>query len=69
MRTIKGKWEKDSNFTTVYCDNAVYTISNVTGEWAACPVGSRTATGHILTQEIYDKWASECEKEGTFELS
>ena len=66
---ITGKYEVDQNFTTVYCDNTVYTIARNTGEWACVSVGSRTAMGQTLTQEIYNKWASECEKEGTFVLS
>ena len=68
MKKIKGKYETDQNFTTVYCDNTIYTIARNTGDWGSVAVGQRTAMGQILTQEVYDKWASECEKEGTFEL-
>ena len=69
MKKIKGKYETDSNFTTVYCDNTVYTIARNTGEWSCIKVGETTAMGQILTQEAYDKWTSECEREGTFEIS
>lgn len=65
---ITGKFEKDDSFTTIYCNNVIYTIARHTGDWGSVAVGQMTATGHILTQEIYDKWASECEREGTFEL-
>ena len=66
---ITGKYKVDQNFITVYCDNTVYTIARNTGDGGSVKVGERTFMGQILTQEAYDKWASECEKEGTFELS
>ena len=69
MKKITGRFEKDSNFTIVYCDNTVYTIARNTGDWACVKVGERTAMGYILTQETFDKWASECTEVGTFELS
>lgn len=69
MRTIKGKYTKDQNFVTVYCDNTVYTIARNTGDWGCICVGEKTTMGQVLTQEVYDKWASDCEKEGTFKLS
>ena len=69
MKKIKGKYKTDQNFTTVYCDDTIYTIARNTGDWGSVEVGQTTATGHIITQEIYDRWASECESEGTFELS
>lgn len=65
---ITGKYKKNDNFTIVYCDNTIYTIAINTGDWGSVAVGHKTAMGQILTQEAYDKWASECEKEGTFEL-
>ncbi|MFG6325880.1 MAG: hypothetical protein K1W00_03435 [Lachnospiraceae bacterium] len=65
---IKGKFEKDSNFITVFVDNRIYTIARNTGEWASVGVGERTAMGQILTQETYDKWVSACSKEAAFEL-
>ena len=65
---ITGKYKKDDNFTTVYYDNTIYTIARNTGNWGSVTVGQMTAIGQILTQEVYDKWASECEREGTFEL-
>ena len=69
MNKITGKFEKDSNFINVYFDNAIYTIAKNTGDWACVKVGERTATGQVLTQEAFDKWASECTEVGTFELS
>ena len=65
---IKGKYEVDSNFTTVYSNNTIYTIARNTGEWGCVSVGQMTAMGLVLTQEAYDKLSSECEKEGVFEL-
>lgn len=65
---IKGKYEQDGNFTTVYCDNKIYTIARNTGDWGCVAVGGRTTTGHILTQEVYDEWEKECTREGSFEL-
>ena len=67
--TSKGKYEKNDNFTTVYSDNAIYTIARNTGEWGVLKVGEFGATGHQLTQEIYDKWEGKCTKEGTFSLN
>lgn len=66
---VFGRYETDTNFTTVYCDNTIYTIARSTGDWSCVGVGQRTATGHILTQEVYDEWKSTCKKEGTFVLS
>ena len=66
---ITGKYETNSNFTTVYCDNTIYTIARNTDNWGCVKVGERTAMGQILTQETFDKWASECIEVGTFELS
>lgn len=67
--TITGKYEKDSNFTTVYTENAMYTIARNTGDWNCVKIGERMASGHILTKEIFEAWKSECEKWGEFELS
>lgn len=66
IKTIKGKYEKDNNFTTIYCNNTIYTIAR-NGKWGCKKVGENTGFGK-LTQEIYDKWESECTKEGTFVL-
>ena len=68
MKTVTGKWKMDQNFIRIYSDNTIYEIARNTKEWACISVGSMTAMGHILTQEDYDKWASECKKEGTFYL-
>lgn len=65
---ITGKYKKDDNFITVYCDNTIYTIAINTGDWGSVSVGQKTAMGQILTQETYDKWDSECTEVGTFEL-
>ena len=66
---ITGKYKKDSNFTTVYCNNKIYTIARGTGDWSCLAVGECTSMGQVLTQDVYDSWASECSKEGTFVLS
>ena len=66
---ITGKYEKDDNFITVYSNNTIYTIARNTDNWGCVKVGERTAMGQILTQEAFDKWASECTEVGTFELS
>lgn len=63
MLTIRGRYTVDDNFTTIFSDNKIYTIARATGEW-----GSVTVDGYFLTQEMYDKWESECQHEGTFEL-
>lgn len=65
---IVGKYEKDSNFVTVYANNAMYTIARNTGDWGCLRVGEISATGHKFTQEQYDARCSQCTKEGTFEL-
>lgn len=67
--TIRGKYERDDNFTTIYADNRIYTIARGTGDWGSVGVGERTATGQVLDQATYDKLVAECSKEGTFELS
>ena len=69
MKKIIGSYTEDENFTTVFSNNTVYTIARSTGEWGSISVGNRTATGHILDRETYDKWESECEYEGEFLLS
>ena len=65
--TIRGKYESDANFTTVYSNNKVYTIAG-NGAWSSVAVGEMTASGKILTQETYDRWESGCTKEGEFDL-
>lgn len=66
--TVIGKFKKDENFTTVYADNRIYTIARNTGEYGVAAVGDRAATGGVITQELYDRWSSECVETGTFEL-
>ena len=66
--TITGKYERDSNFTTVYMDDAMYTIARKTGEWRCLKIGDTSATGHVLTQKRFEELKSSCEKEGTFNL-
>lgn len=64
---ITGKCEKGSDgFTYVYSNNRIYTIC--ASGWGCITVGQRTATGHLLTQEIYNQWESSCTDCGTFEL-
>jgi hypothetical protein len=66
---ITGKYERDDNFTTVYSGNVMYTIARATGEWGSCKVGQLASCGKVLTQELYDKWESQCELSGEFELA
>lgn len=65
---IKGKFRKDSNFTTVFAENAIYTIARNSGDWGCVKAGGCLAVGGVLTQEIYNKWESKCTESGTFEL-
>ena len=69
MQTIKGKYSTDSNFITVYTGDTMYTIARNTSDWGCIKVGDRTFSGEILTQETFNSWKSECQKEGTFELA
>lgn len=64
---IKGKYEKDSNFTTVYTDDSIYTITH-NGQYARVMVGEMTATGHVLTKDALQHWKEQCVKEGVFEI-
>ena len=65
---IKGKYEEDSNFFTVYSNNKMYTIAKNSNDWGCLSVGGTSATGHILTQERYNEMEASCEEEGVFEL-
>lgn len=65
---IKGKYVKDSNFTTVFAEDTMYTIARNTGDWDCIKIGDRMANGHILSKETFEAWKSECEEEGEFEL-
>lgn len=66
---IEGRYETDQNFTSIYCDNTIYTIARNSGEWGAIKVGERDRTsGNILTLELYKEMESACEKSGSFEL-
>lgn len=67
--TIYGLYEKDENFTTIYYDGKLYTIAINGGDWGCLPVGGQDTTGHILTQDEYDRRRSACVLSGTFELS
>lgn len=66
---ITGKYIQDQNFTTVYTEDTLYTLARNSSDWRCVKVGNRLATGHILDRETFEKWKSECTKEGTFELS
>lgn len=60
--TITGKYSADEKFISD-------TIARNSSEWGRIKVGDRIATGHILNRATFEKWKSECTKEGTFELS
>nr|DAI04310.1 MAG TPA: hypothetical protein [Caudoviricetes sp.] len=66
---IKGKYTTDSNFISVYTEDMLYTLARNSSDWGCVKVGERTATGQILDRETFEKWKSECTKEGTFELA
>lgn len=68
VMTIKGRYERDDNFTTVYADNRIYTIARGTGDWGSIGAGETTAMGQILTQPAYNAGEEECSQVGTFEL-
>lgn len=67
--TIKGKYTTDSNFTTVYTEDTVYTLARNSSDWGCIKVGDMTATGHILDRKSFEKMKLECTKEGTFTLA
>lgn len=64
---IEGRYTKDSNFTTVFCNNTMYTIARG-GDWGSISVGDRSASGPILTQADYDRFESEADNFGIFLL-
>lgn len=66
---IKGRYEQDQNFTTVYTEDTMYQIARNTGSWSSRKVGEELAFSGILTPELLAKWKGECTKEGTFNLS
>ena len=65
---IKGRYEKDQNFTRVYSNNTVYEIARYSGEWSALKVGECDRQGNVLTLEQFKAWENACEKTGTFVL-
>ena len=67
-KQIYGWYEKDDNFTTLYTHDAIYTIARNTGEWSMLKVGEMSATNHVFTQELLDRWYKEAPYEGTFVL-
>lgn len=67
--TVTGKFSRDDNFTTIYTETTMYQIARSTGDWSSVKIGSRTASGFILTPEIFQQWKAECTEEGTFNLS
>ena len=66
---IKGRYEQDQNFTTVYTEDTMYHIARNTGSWSSRKVGEELAFSGILTPELFAKWKAECTEEGTFNLS
>ena len=65
---ITGKYEFDANFITVYTEDTMYTIARNSGDGGYIKVGDKTASGLVITQELFDSWKEECQKEGTFEF-
>ena len=70
MKKVKGVYQEISGgFIHLFSDNTLYTIPvNDNDNWACVTVGDITASGFPLTQEKFDQWKSECDREGTFEL-
>lgn len=66
--TIKGHFETDDNFSTVYSDGKIYTIAK-NGEWGFIPIGGRDIAGNVLTRTEYNKRLQACDRFGTFELN
>lgn len=67
--TIRGRYEEDENFITVYADNRIYTIAKNSGNWSSVGTGERAYIGGVLTQKRFNELASACSKEGVFKLS
>ena len=68
-KTIKGRYETDDNFVTIYGnDNCLYTIARATGEWGSVGVGEMTGMARRLTQEYFDAGRDACTESGTFVL-
>ena len=67
---ITGRYEFVNGFVHLFANNTIYTIPlGNPADWSCRRVGERTSTGHILTQELYDRWYANDElKVGTFEL-
>lgn len=65
---ITGKCKIEGDLTIVYADSVMYTISKKTEDWATLTVGETDWTGHLFTQEEYDRCERSCEKSGSFEL-
>ncbi len=68
-KTIKGRYETDDNFTTIYGnDNRLYTIARSTGECGSVGVGEMTHMGKMFTQRHFDAGRAACADSGTFVL-
>lgn len=67
MMIIFGKYKSENGLTQLFSNNTLYEIVSPSN-WRCIKVGQLTATNHIFTQEVYDKWASEYTEYGTFEL-
>lgn len=58
---IFGKYDKDSNFITVYVNNYIYTIAKKTGHWSYKKIGDICGNGVILTKEEFKRLESQAE--------
>ena len=67
MIVVFGKYEVNNGLVRLFADNTMYEIVSPSN-WRCINVGQMSATNFVFTQEIYDKWISECTDEGTFEL-
>lgn len=67
VKTINGKYMKDSNFYTVFCDGVIYTIARGTGDLGSRKIGD-SISGLTLTEDEYKRLESQCEEFGSFQL-
>jgi len=67
MIVVSGRYEVDNGLIRLFTDGTMYEIVSPSN-WRCINVGQMSATNFIFTQEIYDKWAAKCTREGVFEL-
>lgn len=65
---VKGKYyERDGWYNVVVPEeNKVYIISKDLSTWGALVVGQYIPNGKIFTQEMFEDFIKNCDKEGEF---